>query len=64
MPAEFGGSVFFMAFRQRLRPRVAAFRQRLGELDYIEGQNTIIDYRWSDQLDRLPSLAAALTELQ
>jgi putative ABC transport system substrate-binding protein len=43
---------------------VSAFRQRLGKLGYIEGQNSIIDYRWSDQMDRLPALAAALTELK
>jgi putative tryptophan/tyrosine transport system substrate-binding protein len=43
---------------------VAAFRKRLSELGYVEGQNSIIDYRWSDQMDRLLSLAAALTELK
>jgi putative ABC transport system substrate-binding protein len=43
---------------------VAAFRRRLGELGYVEGQNSVIEYRWSDQVDRLTSLAAALTELK
>ena len=43
---------------------VRAFRQRLGELGYVEGQNSIIEYRWSDQMDLIPALAAALTELK
>jgi len=43
---------------------VAAFRRRLGELGYVEGQNFIIEYRWSEQMDDLYTLAAALTELK
>jgi putative ABC transport system substrate-binding protein len=43
---------------------VSAFRQRLGELGYIEGQNSIIEYRWSDRLELVPALAAALIELK
>ena len=43
---------------------VAAFRQRLSGLGYLEGQNTTIEYRWSDQADRLLLLAAGLTEMK
>ena len=42
----------------------AAFRQRLGELGYVAGQNCFIEYRWSDQIESRFSLAVALTELK
>jgi putative ABC transport system substrate-binding protein len=42
-----------------------SFRQGLRELDYIEGQNISIDYRWAEGMpDRFPALAAELTQLR
>jgi putative tryptophan/tyrosine transport system substrate-binding protein len=42
-----------------------AFRQRLRELGWVEGQNIVIDYRYAeDRVDRLPDLAAELVRLR
>ena len=42
-----------------------AFRQRLRELGWLEGQNIGIDYRFAeDRVDRLPDLAAELVRLK
>jgi putative tryptophan/tyrosine transport system substrate-binding protein len=42
----------------------AAFRKKLGELGYVVGQNIAIEYRWSDQAQRLPALAVELIGLR
>jgi putative tryptophan/tyrosine transport system substrate-binding protein len=52
-------SLFFMS------ARVAAFRQGLRELGYVEGKTIIIDYRYAEgELDRLPVFAAELVDLK
>src|SRR5712691_1717955 len=40
------------------------FRQGLRDLGYVEGQNLLIEYRWTESGDRLPALMRELVGLQ
>src|SRR5262249_6067947 len=46
------------AGRPATADRLAAFRQGLNDLGYIEGRNVAVERRDSDQYDRLPELAS------
>ena len=53
------------AWPEPYAPMLAAFRQGLAEIGYIDGQNVAIEYRWAEgRLDRLPSMAAELVAKQ
>src|SRR3954469_23868942 len=46
-------------------PMVAAVRQGLKEVGYVEGQNVAIEFRWAEgKYDRLPTLATELARRQ
>src|SRR5262245_19552050 len=43
---------------------IAAFRQGLRDLDYVEGRNIVIEFRWAaGDYERLPGLAKELISL-
>ena len=43
--------------------RVEALRAGLRDLGYIEGRNIVIEFRWADTVDELPTLAAELVRM-
>jgi ABC-type uncharacterized transport system substrate-binding protein len=45
-------------------PLVEAFKQGLRELGYVEGQNIALEYRWTADLQALPTLAVDLVRLK
>src|SRR5256884_5376098 len=49
---------------ETITERLRAFRQGLKETGYVEGENVAIDYRWAEQLERLPELAVQLVRRQ
>ncbi|MFL4970090.1 MAG: ABC transporter substrate-binding protein [Xanthobacteraceae bacterium] len=52
-------------FYESYAQQVAAFRQGLNEIGYVDGQNVAIDYRWANgRIDDLRPLAIELVERQ
>jgi putative ABC transport system substrate-binding protein len=49
---------------ETITARLRAFRQGLKETGYVEGENIAIEYRWAEQMERLPDLAAQLVRRQ
>jgi putative ABC transport system substrate-binding protein len=49
---------------ETITERLRAFRQGLKETGYVEGENIAVDYRWAEQMERLPELAAQLVRRQ
>jgi putative ABC transport system substrate-binding protein len=49
---------------EKIAERLRAFRQGLKETGYVEGENIAVDYRWAEQMERLPELAAELVRRQ
>jgi putative ABC transport system substrate-binding protein len=45
-------------------PTYEAFRQGLRDLGWIEGQNIIVDVRWTPTVDRLPEMAAEFVRMR
>jgi putative ABC transport system substrate-binding protein len=55
----------FLGFGSGPNEFIAAFREQLRSLGYIEGRNLSIDYRWPDgKVERLPEMAAELVQLK
>jgi putative ABC transport system substrate-binding protein len=47
-----------------IRSRVEALRVGLRDLGWIEGKNIVIEFRWADNVDQLPGLAAELVRMK
>src|SRR5262249_9101321 len=39
---------------------IAGFRRGLADVDFVEGRNVVIEYRWAENSDRMAAIAADL----
>jgi putative tryptophan/tyrosine transport system substrate-binding protein len=44
-------------------PRVEALRSGLRDLGHVEGRNLVIEFRWADNVERMPALATELVRM-
>jgi ABC-type uncharacterized transport system substrate-binding protein len=64
-PSQYRIGFLTPASAASMEARIGRFRQGLGDLGYIEGQNTAIEYRWADGKEgRLVDLAIELVRLK
>ena len=66
--AQQTGKIFRIGFLDNstapsMAVRLEAFRQELSKLGWIEGKNITVEYRFAEQNERLPELAADLVRL-
>jgi putative ABC transport system substrate-binding protein len=55
----------YLAMGPGIEPRDEAFRQRLGELGYVDGKNVVIEWRFTQgRPERAPGFAAELVRLK
>jgi putative ABC transport system substrate-binding protein len=56
--------LLFLSSSSGVSPHIEGFRQGLRDLGWVEGQQIALEYRYTENLDRLPELVADLVRLK